>query len=141
MKYEQYKMDHQEPNWDKKHNALIDALNSDWGGVNLQLLDKQTEGILFVNGAKGDGWYRYVQLKNGKLVELRIKVTNIAIEAWHPTEVVKVPDIIKQDDSNLPSQAGVNWLNFVSNTVSVNSTQSLSADQSVEGHFTYFKSE
>lgn len=32
MNYEQYKMAHQEPNWDKKHNALIDALNSDWGG-------------------------------------------------------------------------------------------------------------
>ena len=32
MDYANYKMAHQEPNWDKKFNAFLDALNSDWGG-------------------------------------------------------------------------------------------------------------
>lgn len=139
MNYDQYKMAHQEPNWDAKHNGLIDALNSELGGVDLKVSDFQKDGFVFLNGAKGEGWYRYIQFGNYKLVEMRIIVTGVTLsQAWTNQDIVRVPDEIKQDHTNLQAGSGVNWMIFVNNTIHIMTTQSISADQTTEAHFLYF---
>ena len=77
MNYDQYKMEHQESNWDAKYNGLIDALNSELGGVDLTVSDYNKNGFVFLNGTSGECWYRYIQLGNRKLVEMRIIVKGL----------------------------------------------------------------
>ena len=139
MDYTQHKMAHGETNWDAKYNGLIDALNSELGGVDLKVSDFHKDGFVFLNGAKGEGWYRYVQFGNYKLVEMRIIVSGVSLtQAWTNQEIVRVPDEIKQDHTNLQAGSGVNWMIFVNNSVKIMTTQSLSADQTTETHFLYF---
>ena len=110
-----------------------------WGGVDLKVSDFHKDGFVFLNGAHGEGWYRYVQFGNYKLVEMRILVTGVALtEAWTNKEVVRVPDEVAQNHTNLQAGSGVNWMIFVNNSVHIMTTQSLSADQSTESYFLYF---
>lgn len=139
MDYTQHKMAHGEQQWDVKYNGLIDALNSDLGGVNLSVSDYNKNGFVFLNGTSGECWYRYIQLGNRKLVEMRIIVKGLNLStAWTNQAVVRVPDEISQTHTNLASGWGVNYMIFEGNNVQVTTTQSISTDQSVEGHFIYF---
>lgn len=142
MNYEQYKMAHQEPNWDKKHNALIDALNSDWGGVNLQPSDKQTAGLVWLNGARNKQatWYRITQLGGGfKIVELAIDFTGAEFKQWESKDILKIPDIIAIHDGGIEIAQGAHYLNLVGNTVSMTSGdyKDLTADSNTWGRFVY----
>lgn len=80
MDYANYKMAHQEPNWDKKFNAFLDALNSDWGGVakRLSVSEWSEDGLLFANGFhqnEAHSNYRYVQLDDStRIVELFLSI-------------------------------------------------------------------
>ena len=136
---------HGEPSWDAQVNDAINRLN-DMGEVTDSLLANVTlsdnfhnDGLLALNGATVDGFYRYVQLKNAKLIEVTINVTGVKLDAWESKDVVRVPSILEQVDTDLICASGVNYIRMVGNTISVGTTQSLSADQRTVGHFVFFK--
>lgn len=112
------------------------------GGVNLQPSDKQTAGLVWLNGAKNKQatWYRITQLGGGfKIVELAVDFTGVSANAWQGKDVLKIPDTIAMHDGGMEVAQGAHYLNLVGNTVSVTSgdTNGLTADSSTWGRFVY----
>lgn len=105
---------HGELNWDKKVNALINAVNG------LKWSHATSDGLVFQNGFESphstDTWYRYIQFDGWKLVDLQIEVTLPTAPADKNWRVaVQLPDAI--------SYAGYNeWMTSSKYQMTLNDT-------------------
>lgn len=91
---DELKMVHGEPNWDAKHNALVDTVEKMGGVVNgLQWSSRTDLGIVLPAGLEyyDQHWYTYAQVGQRKLVHLHL---SLKVTGEVKGNIV-LPDVIK----------------------------------------------
>lgn len=120
------KLVHGEENWDVKVNKIIEYLESGQAIAGLKLSDWSTDGLVLDGSFKWNAnskGYRYVQLPNGKGVELDLKFSPADVSGLVREKVVTIPDNIRASGMGMnagfwDTQSNVYkvrlWDNFVS---------------------------
>lgn len=93
-------MQHGEPNWDEKVNAIVNYLNNKGPLDNIKYSGWSLEGVVLGNGFEWNSnnhGYRYIQLPGVKLVEVDLKFKPVDHSGNSADNVIILPDMIKAD--------------------------------------------
>ncbi len=91
MNYDQYKMAHQEPNWDKKHNGLVDAV------ADLSKIYQGSEGITNITPLSGVTIdqnaikIRKLKFKDVAIIFFNVYIGKVNAKQWQSVPVLSLP--------------------------------------------------
>lgn len=103
---------------DKGPEAIMDNFNK----LNINWTDWSNEGIVFQNGFQNyQTFYRYAQIGNAKLIELKVSVTLSSAPAGNSAIAFQVPSsIAPQMDSEHAESSKYQWLFNVAGEFHIN---------------------
>lgn len=125
------KLIHGEENWDDKVNKIIDYLVQGNALAGLKITDWTTDGIVYgdAHAVENNLGYRYVQLPNGKIVELDLKIAPNSA-GLHFQNAVTIPNFVANNQTSclLTASHGVFFANLSNNVVTLDRTDGRDKD-------------
>lgn len=131
MADELQRLQHGEENWDTKVNKIIDYLVQGNALAGLKITDWTTDGIVYgdAHAVQNNLGYRYVQLPNGKIVEVDLKIAPNSA-GLHFQNAVTIPNFVANDQTSclLAASHGVFFANLSNNVVTLDRTDGRDKD-------------
>ena len=122
---------HGEPSWDAKVNNIIEYLVQGNALSGLKITDWTTDGIVYgdAHAVENNLGYRYVQLPNGKIVELDLKIAPNSAGLHFPNAVT-IPSFVANNQTSclLAASHGVFFATMSNNVVTLDRTDGRDKD-------------